>query len=60
MDAGDGELTSRKQLIERLGKSTSHISTYKKRLLDAGVIEEPRPGEFRFSPPGFGNYLARR
>ena len=46
--------------MERLGKSTSHISTYKKRLLDAGVIEEPRPGEFRFSPPGFGNYLAKR
>lgn len=60
MDAGDGELTSRKQLMERLGKGSSHISTYKKRLMDAGVIEEPRPGEFRFSLPGFGSYLAKR
>ncbi len=59
MDPSDGALTSRKQLMERLKKNTSHISTYKKRLLDAGVIEEPRPGEFRFSLPGFGSYLAK-
>lgn len=60
MDPADGALTSRKELMERLGKGSSHVSTYKRRLLDAGVIEEPRNGEFRFGLPGFGDYLAKR
>ncbi len=52
--------TSRAVIAERLGKSSSYISTYKRRLLEAGVIEEVQPGVFRFALPGFAGYLARR
>ena len=53
----DRETSLRKDLAERLGKGPSHVSTYKKRLLEAGVIDEPRPGCFRFALPGFRQYL---
>lgn len=49
--------SARSDLVERLGKGTSHVSTYKKRLLEAGVIEEPRNGVFTFALPGFREYL---
>lgn len=44
---------------KKLGKSASHVSTYKRRLLEAGVIEEPRRGFLAFALPGFGEYIAR-
>lgn len=56
----DEKQTSRADLMERLKKSSSHISTYKKRLLEAGVIEEPQPGTFRFSLPGFREFIKER
>lgn len=56
----DKELTHRSDLTQRLGKSSGYISTYKKRLLEAGVIEEPEPGVFRFALPGFRDYLLQK
>ena len=56
----DGAFTLRADLAERLGKGSSYVSTYKKRLLEAGVIEEPETGVFKFALPGFGDYLMRR
>ncbi len=53
----DSKSTSRADLMERLGKGSSHISTYKRRLLERGVIEEPRKGVFEFALPGFREYL---
>ena len=41
-----------------LKKSSGSISTYKKRLIEAGVIEEPLQGHFEFALPGFGEYVA--
>lgn len=58
--AREGVPVSRQELVDRLGKGTSHVSTYKKRLLDAGVIEERRRGYFDFALPGFGDYVAKR
>ncbi|RNL39505.1 hypothetical protein DMP06_06880 [Slackia equolifaciens] len=37
------------QIMDRIRKSSSFASIYKKRLLEAGVIGEPRRGEFNSS-----------
>lgn len=52
-----GEEATRSELMESLGRKSSHISTYKKRLLDAGVIDEPKRGAFSFALPGFREYI---
>jgi len=49
----EGE-TSRAEVAERAGKKPAWVSTYKKRLLEAGVIEEPSPGVFEYALPGMG------
>lgn len=56
----DEERTLRSDVVARLGKSSSHVSAYKRRLLDAGVIEEPRPGVLTFALPGFRDYVLRQ
>lgn len=55
--AADGESSMRKAVLKRLGKSSGHVSTYKRRLLEAGVIDEPSQGVFTFALPGFGAYV---
>ena len=55
----EGE-TSRAEIAERVGKKPAWVSTYKKRLLEAGVIEEPSPGVFEYALPGMGEYLQNR
>lgn len=51
--------TTRQELKERLQKSSGTISTYKKRLIEAGVIEEPLQGHFEFALSGFGRYVEK-
>lgn len=46
-----------KNITERTGKSASSTRVYKRRLLEAGVIEEERRGEIRFELPMFKEYL---
>lgn len=53
----DAKSTSRQNLMERLKKPSGHISTYRKRLMEAGLIHEDIEGELRFSLPGFREYL---
>lgn len=53
----EGE-TSRAEVTERAGKKPAWVSTYKKRLLEAGVIEEPSPGVFEYALPGMGGVPA--
>ena len=60
MNLGAGQKTTRDELKARLGKGSSHVSAYRKRLLDAGVIEENLDGSFTFALPGFGEYVAQR
>lgn len=50
-------VTTREQLAQRTGKQSSYISTYKKRLPEAGVIDEPSPSKFAFALPGMGEYV---
>lgn len=52
-----GGLTERAVIAKRTNRSSSWVSTYKKRLLEAGVIEETRPGCYSFALPGFDEYL---
>ena len=56
----DAETTDRQDLAKRLEKKSGWISTYKKRLLTARVIEEPGPGIFSFALPGFRDYLKEK
>lgn len=46
-----------KDITERTGKTASSTRVYKRRLLEAGVIEEERRGEVRFELPMFKEYL---
>ena len=50
----------RSVIAKRLGRGSSYISTYKKRLLEAGVIEEPERGMLAFALPRFREYIRRR
>lgn len=56
----DAKKTERQELAKRLEKKSSWVSTYKKRLLAAGVIEEPEPGVFTFALPGLRDYLKEK
>lgn len=56
----DKGLTYQPDLTQRLNKSSGYNSTYKKRLLEAGVIEEPESDVFRFALPDFTTYLLRK
>lgn len=49
-----------KDITERTGKSSSSTRVYKKRLLEAGIIEEERHGEVRFELPMFKEYLREK
>lgn len=55
--AQDEKETTRIDLMDRLGKPSSHISAYKKRLLDGGLIEEPRRSVFVFALPKLREYI---
>lgn len=46
-----------KEISRRMGKNPGYISTYKRRLLDSGVIETAAYGYVRFSLPLFRDYL---
>lgn len=47
-------------LAERMGESSSYVSTYKKRLVEQGVIGERGRGMVAFELPGMREYLADR
>lgn len=53
----DEKSSSAADLAARLDKPSGHVSTYKRRLLESGVIEEAARGRLRFSLPGFREYL---
>lgn len=55
--ARQGETTSTAKLQAALGKRGPAIQPYRKRLLDAGVIEAPRRGELVFAVPYLAEYL---
>ena len=47
-------------IAERLGKGSNYVSTYKRRLVEQGVITELGRGVVTFDLPGFREYLEER
>ena len=54
----DGESSRVTDIAQRMNKSSGYVSTYKTRLLRAGVIEEVSAGAVTFSIPELREYLA--
>ena len=53
----DTKASKTANIASRIGMSTGNVSTYKKRLLEQGVIEEARRGEVKFALPYLREYL---
>ncbi|MBQ9067529.1 MAG: AAA family ATPase [Eggerthellaceae bacterium] len=56
----DNTASRQAELGERLGKQSGHVSKYKKRLVQQGVIEERPRGVLKFCLPGFKEYFAKQ
>lgn len=57
LDEGD---TRTSDLVERLGRSSSQVAQYRRRLIDAGIIGERQRGVVGFDLPFFRDYLCER
>lgn len=57
--ARNGGTVTTAQLQEALGENGPAIQPYRKRLIEAGVIEAPRRGELVFAVPYLADYLAK-
>ena len=56
----DDGVSSQADVQRRLGKKSGHVSKYKKRLIQQGVIQERAKGRLEFCLPGFKDYLLRQ
>ena len=54
-----GETVTTAKLQSNMGEKGQALQTYRKRLLDAGVIATPRRGELVFTVPYFEKYLLK-
>ena len=55
--ARQGDTVSTAKLLAALGKKGPAMQPYRKRLIEAGVIEAPRRGELVFAVPYLAEYL---
>lgn len=55
----DAGASSSQDIAARLGKSSNYVSSYKRRLMEAGVIEDAGRGKMRYALPGMREYLPR-
>ena len=55
----DGEESEVNDIAERIGVSNQYIQIYKKRLIQAGVINQPSRGKVRIVIPYLKEYLAK-
>lgn len=46
-----------RDIAERMGATSDYAQKYRRRLLDAGVIERARRGYVRFAVPYLADYL---
>ena len=46
-------------IADRMGKSNAYVQLYKRRLIDSGVIEQPRRGEVQIVVSYVKDYLAK-
>ena len=52
--------SSMADVAARMGKSSGYVNTYRRRMLELGVIGERRRGYVGFDLPGFAEYLKER
>lgn len=57
--AVSGETAEISDIIDRLNSTNSSVQTYKRRLVQAGVIVQPRRGTVQFAVPYLRDYLYR-
>ena len=55
--AEDNTVSKVGDVESRMGTSHGTFQTYRRRLLDAGIITSPRRGELKFVMPQLGDYL---
>ena len=55
--AADGETTDISSVISHLRCTNSMAQTYKRRLIQVGIIQQPRRGKLSFAVPYLRNYL---
>lgn len=55
----DDAVSSTSDIAKRLGKSSGYVSTYKRRLMEAGLIEDAGRSKIRFALPCLRDYLPR-
>ncbi len=58
--AQDSGVTRQSELAARLKKPSGHVSRYKKRMLQQGIIQERSRGLLEFCLPGFKEYFLER
>lgn len=58
--AEDPTITRQADLAGRLNKPSGHVSRYKKRLMQQGIIQERSRGLLEFCLPGFKEYFQER
>ena len=56
----DSEVSSISEIAGRLGVTGAYVQTYKRRLIQAGVIESPRRGTVKYAVPYLREYLRER
>ncbi len=56
----DSAVTRQIDMTSRLGKPSGHVSRYKKRMLEQGIIQERSKGYLEFCLPGFKEYFMER
>lgn len=57
MAGSDNDIVSMKYITDTLNKKPNYISTYKRRLIDSGVVHQEGYGNVEFSLPLFKDYL---
>lgn len=57
--AASADISRTAELQERLGDNGPALQPYRKRLIDAGIIEAPRRGELVFAVPYLADYIRR-
>ena len=55
----DEGLSSIRDIAERMGVSSGYVSKYRARLLESGIIDEPKRGQVAIELPGLKSYVAK-
>jgi len=57
MAKSENEYVSMKEMVDELNKDNNYLATYRRRLMEAGIINSPSYGHVEFALPLFKDYL---